>query len=392
MLKYIITSVLLLFFFLISCNRLVDVSSTTNIIHDSPSSFEIKLSKFVTNYTIIPLETTAESLIGKIDELIVFNEKILVLDKHVTRSLLQFDLDGNFVRRIGKLGKGKGEFIQPIALTIDYNRELIAVLCCNTRKLIFFNDSGIFNSEIKLPTISGLNDVAIVGDKIYIDKLPLGTTKDEYLLYQLNHKGLVEQKFISNNIYRNGFRRFYSFNSTFSCMKNHAVFYKPLMNTIFKIEKSGVDEAYNIKTEEAYSKDEIKQINAMSIKKFSETIRNLSSQKFLGVSYYIENTELTYIEYQCQLYTRRVLIPQKTENAVVFKTFVDDITNIPQVNFISSYKNSFVRILSNKSLELLINNIQSGNYNQIYPDIKRITLNNNPVLIVYECENNHLNN
>ena len=58
---------------------------------------------------IIPLETTQESLIGKIEKLYITSDHILVFDSKMM-NLLLFDTDGHFIRKIGMKGNGPGEY------------------------------------------------------------------------------------------------------------------------------------------------------------------------------------------------------------------------------------------------------------------------------------------
>ena len=66
------------------------------------------------NIRLVPLETTPECLIGSIDRMQVYEERIFIQDG-MSNALLTFDLNGKFLSKIGAVGHGPGEYVQ-----IDY--------------------------------------------------------------------------------------------------------------------------------------------------------------------------------------------------------------------------------------------------------------------------------
>jgi len=68
----------------------------------------LKTSYFADTVIYIPLETTSESLVGSIRSLWMNDSYILVNSRNTP--LLLFQRDGKFVRKIGKLGRGPGEY------------------------------------------------------------------------------------------------------------------------------------------------------------------------------------------------------------------------------------------------------------------------------------------
>jgi hypothetical protein len=61
------------------------------------------------SYTVVPLETTQESLIGKIEKLYLTSNRIIVFDSKAMNILL-FNIDGHFIRKIGNRGNGPDEY------------------------------------------------------------------------------------------------------------------------------------------------------------------------------------------------------------------------------------------------------------------------------------------
>jgi hypothetical protein len=70
---------------------------------------EIKISDIASNIDYIQLETSDSCLIGRISKIILAKNLLLILDSR-TSTILQFTLEGRFVRKINKKGRGPGEY------------------------------------------------------------------------------------------------------------------------------------------------------------------------------------------------------------------------------------------------------------------------------------------
>ncbi|MDR3095059.1 MAG: 6-bladed beta-propeller, partial [Bacteroidales bacterium] len=72
------------------------------------NSKELLLSEIASDVTYIPLETSPECLIGRIDKIISFDDKYYILDRQ-TESILVFDSTGKYLFKIAQIGNGPGE-------------------------------------------------------------------------------------------------------------------------------------------------------------------------------------------------------------------------------------------------------------------------------------------
>ena len=98
-------------FLLVSCkndspqNAGRSILVNTNKIDTTSFFLDDKLNKHIV------LETTPESTIGTIDKLIVRENKIYIMDKEITKSLFVFSIEGKFLYKINRAGRGPGEYI-----------------------------------------------------------------------------------------------------------------------------------------------------------------------------------------------------------------------------------------------------------------------------------------
>lgn len=119
---------------------------------------------------IISLETTDKCLIGEIESVIFVPEyqKIIILDSEVAKNIFVFDLEGRFLNRIGKNGKGPGEYNKPNQ--IAYENGKLIVYVTNLRKIISYKLDGTFIEEVNIATEEmyfGMKSILLFNNDFY---------------------------------------------------------------------------------------------------------------------------------------------------------------------------------------------------------------------------------
>ena len=64
---------------------------------------------FADTVLYVPLETTLESLVGNIKQ--IWTNDSLILINCMQQELMMFKINGEFVGRVGKIGRGPGEYV-----------------------------------------------------------------------------------------------------------------------------------------------------------------------------------------------------------------------------------------------------------------------------------------
>lgn len=107
------------------------------------------LSDLVEDISYIPLETNPECLLGWAN-VIPAGENLLVAPSDQT-PLLLFDNEGNYIRKIGSIGKGPGEYLNFVFNTqyLEQNQH-IYILCSGLMKVLEYDTKGLLISEFKL--------------------------------------------------------------------------------------------------------------------------------------------------------------------------------------------------------------------------------------------------
>ena len=144
--------ILFIFFYIFSCNSFnsstlqnefknVDVDKLLSNyekikIDDCEISYEVpkinsnehrqcKIEQLFDSLYVVKLETNDNNIIGAIDELTIVNDTIYVLDSWSTKTVCLFDMTGKFIRKIGRVGNGPGEYVEPTSFSVDDKNILI---------------------------------------------------------------------------------------------------------------------------------------------------------------------------------------------------------------------------------------------------------------------------
>lgn len=138
-----------------SCNRkgtLESGKSEIPVVIDllsEPESEVSRLSDISTNVQYFPLQTTKNSLIGYVDKIVTCGNNIYI--KNSYSEILCFDLEGNFLFKLNKTGRGPGEYsyITDFDISSD-NKTLISL---SNGKILIFNNNNyefVFTKSINL--------------------------------------------------------------------------------------------------------------------------------------------------------------------------------------------------------------------------------------------------
>lgn len=156
--------------FLISCES---NTNTTAIIQDRDvnefkvvnNDTEISADSIFSHFEIIRLETANDIYMAGINKVMPLNDNYLILDKKFS-NLLFFSKNGEFVRRLGRLGRGPGEYQEVVDFDIDYKNKEILVQSLSDMKIFVFDYDGTFKRNIPISFFSDsfeiINDTSLM--------------------------------------------------------------------------------------------------------------------------------------------------------------------------------------------------------------------------------------
>lgn len=185
----------------------------------------------------VQLETLPECLIGYIDQMQVFRDKIFVLDRSVANGVFVFDMKGKFLYQAGRKGKGPGEYYQISQFYIDSVKNAVTLLDAEMKKIHRYNlENGRFLEAVQLDKSYYVNSGIVFDSSAYaFDQIYVNPRKGK-VQYHLNF-------FVGDSIF--GFKPLkdghFLPNKTPFTVSSGKVFYTPIRcDTIFEIDKSGI--------------------------------------------------------------------------------------------------------------------------------------------------------
>jgi hypothetical protein len=108
----------------------------------------VNLSEIGGLITYIPLETSQNTLVGRVSKTIVTDSLIFI--STIPYKLMAFDYSGRFVRNYGNVGRGPGEFIQINDFAVSPYRSSVYVLSNGGRILEYDTTNGKFATSAQI--------------------------------------------------------------------------------------------------------------------------------------------------------------------------------------------------------------------------------------------------
>ena len=181
----------LLFFilFIYSCSNKSPIENTqkslalridfTEILKDKKT---ITISDLADSVEYIFFETHENSLLGKVLDA-KFTRKYIFLNHSGSHLLAQYDRKGNFIRHIGKNGRGPKEYPRLNQFSVDEKNQLIYISTSWMNKILVYNFNGKYLNTLKIKFAKGCHGIEWLSDSTFIQYSPVifGTEKSFFI-------------------------------------------------------------------------------------------------------------------------------------------------------------------------------------------------------------------
>lgn len=117
-------------------------NNRANINLSAPVQQDLNMSTFISDIQYVPLETTDENLIGNINQLLLTDDKMIVVDQK-TASIFFFDHKGKYLYKIAEQGIGPGQYTQINGAAINHKKKEVYVL--DRKKVHVYTMEGNFS-------------------------------------------------------------------------------------------------------------------------------------------------------------------------------------------------------------------------------------------------------
>ena len=211
----------------------------------------------------ILLETNESCLIGIISKMRVFDQHIFILDRHIAKSLFVFDKEGHFIRKIGSIGGGPGEFTDISDFTINQDNKTIYTFDRNMQRINIYDIfSGKYMRSINLKFTSVRSrHIEYSGGKLYADAYFPNHSEDNYLLRVINESsGNDKSRHLNVMKYNKGFSNTNFVNNNVFQLQGieNLVFIQRTMDRIVKITKDSIFSLIDIKGKNILTAEDVK--------------------------------------------------------------------------------------------------------------------------------------
>jgi len=289
----------------------------------------MNLSTFIKNVKVVRLEDHREGLIASVDKLIVHEGYFYVLDRLKAKSLFVFDGKGKFVRKIGRIGRGPGEYIQITDFTIDADKNQIITL--DHGQMHFYNTDGTYIKTTRFKPHDGYSfHFQYYDGLIYTDYISFNIRRNTFLMQSLNpNDGERRSFFLDVNEHNKGFNESWIAGMPYFIPKHDPpfLFRHFFMDTIFSITNRGLMPYLAIQ-----SRDFITKLD-LQIPANTNTLEYLArlpvtTRKVFSIHNYFETSEIIHFSY--------------LRNQISFSVFFSKNTGVSQVIEFVNFRNDLL--------------------------------------------------
>ena len=363
---------------------------------DEKKEASIPLSSLFKSVRTIILETSDDLIIGEIDDLQVFDGYIYILDSRKAKSLFVFNMDGKFVRKIGRRGQGPGDYNQVHDFTLDTENRII-YLCDSYLRVHKYQLDGTYLQTIKIQASGGRACfIQFYNGRLYSNYMGGKTSQDDYMLLEIDpNNGSILSRALPVKDNKGWNELFFSAHSRFfmSRANNPPRYNQMFMDNIMSVGKD-IKPYIKLKSKYLTTEQDIEEFRS-KVEGLPVNMANVvRSEKIFDVNCFIENDE--FINFRIGIIRSMVIILNKNTGEVKLANSLSNDLLYRQGekgrsgSFVFSDAKGAYVILDTQNVDRLIEFQNAIKNNEIIPDLDKseqlmlLTEESNPAIFFYE--------
>lgn len=205
----------------------------------------VRFSDLMEDVVFVPIENDSTNLIGGIDKITIHNGDYYVLDRHRTGNLWRIDSRGRFLNRIGRVGRGPGEYGEPTDFMVDSTG--VTILDQYSRGLLFYDLDGTYRNTVPLDYIAHeITDMgggaifAVAGD----NRQDKEVVESEFMI--LDKQGELLSQGLKNKNRMNYIAGYKSFRRG-----DEVVYFRPMHGVVYGVTQDSIRSRFRINIEDS---------------------------------------------------------------------------------------------------------------------------------------------
>ncbi|WP_226695365.1 6-bladed beta-propeller [Neotamlana sargassicola] len=286
-------------------------------------SEQINASSIIDTCWYVALETKEESLFGKVDKILIEDDLIFILDEDGTKSIFIFDMNGKFISKINKHGRGPDEYSAIRDFTLDSENRQVIVFDDFLAKLFYYRYDGTFVKTEK--TFFRFREFSKLGSNTYYylgsaDNKHYPFLEENFIVKQ--NKGKFIETAIENPQYK--FIRLEAQNQV-QVSGNHLSFAIPVMdNHIYNIVGENVVPSFKLDFGDGTIKPS--DLNKKYQTKIMDAVKEDKKCLFAGM--HCETNKTLYFRYIEKGVFMNCYFNKKSGNLKIIKNTIPDLSSI----------------------------------------------------------------
>lgn len=318
-----------------SCSQrsIIANKENTNItLIDIDKAKEVKTMFFSSYFeppTTIVLETNGQCIIQNIQAIEIFNNNIYILDDE-SNACYVFNENGSFVKSIGKIGNGHGEYLELSDFSIDRDNGIIYLWDEALDAAHAYNiETGDFLSSIKIGR-DGERSFCLqyANNKLYINRTSVSDDDERFILKEIDVTDAKQKaSYLNAQYYNKGWNYPLRLPHTFFYSKNYPEpkYVELFSDTIVSITEDGIIPSYVIKSKDFVNDEDIRKIKKKMKSPLDYDFSYLNSRNRVShISRFSEWKHHIYLQYTKGNQAYNLIFDNRDNSAQISTSFIDD--------------------------------------------------------------------
>lgn len=348
----------------------------------------VPFSEIFKKISYIKIQTDDNFLVGRIDKLVVGDDRVFMLDRKLSRAVFCVDTNGKKVFEIHRIGRGPGEFMDLRDMAYDFRRKEILLFCYVRQMIISFDLQGNYLRERKMPFEAiGFQPLENGGFALSCDYNPEKKLKKEgyypnIILTDSNMNVIAQDAYFKGEIDKSVV---WSTRPDFSCFGKIAGIMPDHCNTIYRIHGDSITPAWKLdfgtcNIDGRYWEKTM--MKGMTLEKLEEYCQ---AEGICQGMYYMENEKALYFAYRYKSRLYHAFYSKETGRLIATGKLVNDLNRfggfVPQ----DLHRGRFYGHISAGTVYDYREKLKER---KVMPDsiLETTEMSDNPILVVYSLK------